>query len=88
MSNLYAQATEEISAKDTELNQARQQHAEFVTTSELAIVDLRRINKELDRELRWAKQNRDMAERQEKLARQELEALRDDSSVGALPLST
>lgn len=73
LAQLHQQATNELTAKDSEINQLRIKHAEYVNTSRITISDLTKTNTELARNLRWAEQGRDQAERREALIRKELE---------------
>lgn len=73
LSTLHHQATAEIAAKDTQINQLHTQHADYVNTSRITIAELTKSNTQLTRDLRWATQGRESAEHREALIRKELE---------------
>jgi len=86
MSELHSKATTDLSTKDTEI---RSLHSRLSALSESSATNIKEWTgraKEAERELRWAREGRESAERREEFARKQIEALRsgDGDSGGGL----
>lgn len=83
MSELHSKATTDLSTKDTEI---RSLHARLSALSESSATNIKEWTgraKEAERELRWAREGRESAERREEFARKQIEALRSgDGDAG------
>ena len=77
LSTLHNQAISELSEKDKELNSVQQRLSDLAQSTTNLTVTLNKRTAELERELRWAKEGRQSAERMEELARKEADLLRN-----------
>lgn len=73
--------TAEVSAKENEISTLQSRLSQVSNESRLLISEYTRQNSELERELRWAKEGRQAAEKREEIARREVAAL---SSVSVI----
>lgn len=73
LTQLHNQATTELAGRKSELEALHARHSDLANTSQVTIAEMAKTQRELERELRWAKQNVASAESREKMAKQELE---------------
>lgn len=75
ISNLHNQATSDLAARDKELRSVQDRLSTLAQNSTSATVTLTKRAEEAERELRWAKEGRQSAERREMLAKKEAELM-------------
>jgi len=85
LSNLHNQATIDLAAKDKELCSTHERLSTLAQSTTSLTVTLTKRAEEAERELRWAKEGRQSAERREELAKKEADALRS-TAVRLAPL--
>ncbi|EAL18454.1 hypothetical protein CNBJ0960 [Cryptococcus deneoformans B-3501A] len=76
LSNLHSQTTTSLVQRDSTIRDLRARLADLAGSSKDAVGEMSRRATEAERELRWAKEGRESAERREGLVREELEAMR------------
>jgi hypothetical protein len=83
---VHDQASAELAGKKSELEQLHQRLTDLANTTQSTIAHMAKEQRELERELRWAKQNAASAESREKMAKQELDTYlyHNEPSVSAL----
>ena len=89
LTGLHKEATASLVEKDAEIRSLQNRLSELSSSSRSAIGELTKRTNELEREFRWAKEGRVIAERNEALAKKEVEALRqvEDVSDGSTALT-
>ena len=76
LSGLHNQVTLELAEKDKEIVSMHERLATLSHSTAVISVTLKKQAEDAERELRWAKEGRQSAERREDLAKREVEALR------------
>lgn len=76
LSTLHSQTTTSLVQRDSTIRDLRARLADLAGSSKDAVGEMSRRATEAERELRWAKEGRESAERREGLVRKELEAVR------------
>lgn len=79
LSSLHNQATTDLAEKDKELRSLQERLSTLAQNSTSLTLTLTKRAEEAERELRWAKEGRQSAERREELAKKEADALRTNS---------
>lgn len=84
---VHDQASAELAGKKSELEQLHQRLTDLANTTQSTIAHMAKEQRELERELRWAKQNAASAESREKMAKQELDTYlyHNEPSVSSFP---
>lgn len=76
LSDLHNKATAELAAKDNEIISLQTRLSNLAQDSQSSLAALAKGKNDAERELRWAREGRQSAERREELAKRELELLR------------
>ncbi|ORX34031.1 mitotic checkpoint protein-domain-containing protein [Kockovaella imperatae] len=76
LTTLHKEASASLAEKDAEIRSLHNRLGSLSGSSQAALAELTKRNSELEREYRWAKEGRVVAERNEALAKKEVEALR------------
>jgi len=82
LSELYQETTAELGNKNIEITKLYSRLNDSTNAAKATISELSKNNKELERDLRWATQGRDNAEKAEAMAKRELNAYLDNQDTG------
>nr|ODN75661.1 mitotic spindle assembly checkpoint protein MAD1 [Cryptococcus depauperatus CBS 7841] len=83
LSNLHTQLSAELAQKDSAIRDLHTRLSDLAESSRVALSEITNRAQDAERELRWAREGRDSAERRESLARRELETyLQHGDSAG------
>ncbi len=82
LSTLHSQTTANLASAESKLRELQDRHSQLVESSAMALSELRKENQEIQRELRWAREGRESAERRERVALKEVDVLRNSQNVG------
>ena len=82
LSELYQETTAELGNKNIEITKLYSRLNDSTNAAKVTISELSKNNKDLERDLRWATQGRDNAEKAEAMAKRELNAYLDNQDTG------
>ena len=82
LSELYQETTAELGNKNIGITKLYSRLNDSTNAAKVTISELSKNNKDLERDLRWATQGRDNAEKAEAMAKRELNAYLDNQDTG------
>ena len=82
LSELYQETTAELGNKNIEITKLYSRLNDSTNVAKVTFSELSKNNKDLERDLRWATQGRDNAEKAEAMAKRELNAYLDNQDTG------
>ncbi|WVQ75806.1 hypothetical protein IAR50_005439 [Cryptococcus sp. DSM 104548] len=82
LSTLHVQATNELAQRESTIRDLRTRLADVAESSRATLGEISSKLQESERELRWAQEGRESAERREALIRQEVDVLRSSGAGG------
>ncbi|WWC86741.1 uncharacterized protein L201_001619 [Kwoniella dendrophila CBS 6074] len=85
LSDLHNQATSDLATKDSQYRELHQRFTDLAQNSQITISQFTKRAEEAERELRWAKEGRNSAEKRENLAKMEIERIRVFGSSKSMP---